>query len=269
MFHSDPASPIRPTAVEMNFQIPQQLLEPTIQLWRPPTLYQNYLAEKWCRKWLEEHPGYLEPEEEDEDRLIQEVDINSELKSATRLRQDLKAAKVFSNQPGLFKGIQQTLDVAAEATPYRGHNRPFGPAQTEILNRWIEDQVTRGMWERAGAECKWASYPHIAPTWEKNEFQTRLVKIRVCGDYREVNDRLENIPEVVPNIRDIKGKLAGRKYFAKFDMAAGFNNVLIDEPYRDILAVRFPKGLFRPVRMPFGPKNNPSKYQRIVESSVS
>ena len=52
-------------------------------------------------------------------------------------------------------------------------------------------------------------------------------------------------------------------------MAAGFNAVELDKASRDVLAVRTPLGLFRPTRMPFGPKNNPSKYQRIVESLVN
>ena len=52
-------------------------------------------------------------------------------------------------------------------------------------------------------------------------------------------------------------------------MTAGFNAVVLDEASRDVLTVRTPIGLYRPTRLPFGPKNNPSKYQKIIESIVS
>jgi len=75
--------------------------------------------------------------------------------------------------------------------------------------------------------------------------------------------------QVVLLIRDIKQKMAGLNDYARFDMAAGFNAVVLHESSRDILAIRTPLGLYRPTRLPFGPKNNPSQFQKVVESLVN
>jgi len=77
------------------------------------------------------------------------------------------------------------------------------------------------------------------------------------------------IAQVVPLISDVKRKLAGFAYYARFDMAAGFNAVVLHESCRDVLAIRTPLGLYRPTRLPFGPKNNPSQFQKVVESLVN
>ena len=64
----------------------------------------------------------------------------------------------------------------------------------------------------------------------------------ICGDYRAVNEQMVKIAQVVPLIRDIKQKMAGFNYYARFDMAAGFNAVVLHESSRDILAIRTPLG---------------------------
>ena len=46
--------------------------------------------------------------------------------------------------------------------------------------------------------------------------------------------------QVVPLIGDIKQKLAGHRFYARFDMTAGFNAVELDPESRDVLTIRTP-----------------------------
>ena len=67
----------------------------------------------------------------------------------------------------------------------------------------------------------------------------------------------------LPLISDIKNKLRNKKFYARFDHTAGFNELTLDDPSREILAFHTPKGLHQPVRLPFGPKNGPTIYQKV------
>jgi hypothetical protein len=245
--------------------------------WEPPSLYEVFLSEKWCRLWLASQPTtpmVSRPEEEVKERLLEEVDINPMLQAATKIaiRTALEAAAI-SNFPGNITDASIKLELRAGYTPVSSAPRALGPAQTQLLSAWISEQVALGMYEKASPGCLWASCLHIAPTWKSQETPAgpapKLEKIRVCGDYRAVNEQLIKVAQVVPLISDIKQKLAGFRCYARFDMTAGFNAISLEEGSRDVLAIRTPLGLFRPTRMPFGPKNNPSKYQKIVESLVN
>ena len=262
------------TAESFPMEILTQNPTPAWGLWAPSTPYESFLAEKWCRIWLSDSPPTVVGRKtENPDELLEDVDINPSLANATKraLQTALKDQKVLSYYPGKFTKVKLELDLKPGFTPQSSAPRAQGPAQAEILTLWIKEQEALQLYERASEGCQWASCLHIAPTWTQSADGTgkKLSKIRVCGDYRAVNEELVNVAQVVPRISEIKQRLTGFKFYARFDMAAGFNAVELDEKSRDILAIRTPIGLFRPTRMPFGPKNNPSKYQKIVESLVN
>jgi len=245
--------------------------------WEPPSLYEAFLSEKWCRLWIDSSPSsptVSRPEQEVKETLLEEVDVNPALQAATKqaIRLALQGAAI-SNFPGNITDTKVEIELRVGYSPVSSAPRALGPAQTKLLKAWITEQVALGMYEQASPGCLWASCLHIAPTWKSVDSPSgptpKLEKIRVCGDYRAVNEQLVKVAQVVPLISDIKQKLAGFRCYARFDMAAGFNAISLEEGSRDVLAIRTPLGLFRPTRMPFGPKNNPSKYQKIVESLVN
>ena len=163
--------------------------------------------------------------------------------------------------------------MVPNAVPKVSPPRKLGPAQRAIETAWATQQLAMGLYEQASQGCLWASCLHIAPTWTKTRqaggtVVRTLKKLRVCGDYRAVNTQLANIAQAVPLISDIKQKMKGHLFYARFDMSSGFNALTLAEGSRDILAVRTSIGLLRPTVMPFGPKSCPTKYGRIIESLV-
>ena len=200
------------------------------------------------------------------------MDINPKLSPGARrqLEKLFLDTDVLSMRPGKISNVKFKLELKPGFQPKSSAPRAHGPAQTRLITSWIKEQVALGLYEPASPGCQWASPVHVAPTWTLNEHgERRLAKVRICGDYREVNAELSKVAQVVPLIGDIKQKLAGHRFYARFDMTAGFNAVELDPESRDVLTIRTPIGLFRPTRLPFGPKNNPSKYQKIIESLVN
>jgi len=52
---------------------------------------------------------------------------------------------------------------------------------------------------------------------------------RVCIDYRKLNSVTVYDPEPTPSVEDIFVKLAGDRYFSKFDLSKGFWQVRADD----------------------------------------
>jgi len=166
-------------------------------LWAPATLYETCLAEKWCRQLLNESKDLvevMEPPQEDAEHLLDDVDINPSLPFASKqaLREILLQKKVLSYYPGKLTEVEVRLDLRSGFTPQAAAPRALGPAQTSILTSWIKGQVMLGLYEKASTSCQWASCLHIAPTWETVPgpmgTTPKLKKIKICGDYRAVNE---------------------------------------------------------------------------------
>ena len=87
---------------------------------------------------------------------------------------------------------------------------------------------------------------------------------RLCQDYREINKLTELDPFPFPLIDNIINGFGGCNYFTKIDLKDGFYQVGISEKTRKFTAFVTPFGHFQFRRLPFGWKNSPPKFQRIM-----
>ena len=95
------------------------------------------------------------------------------------------------------------------------------------------------------------------------------VDIRLCIDYRLVNDLTQLMVYPMPLISELLENLDGALWYCSLDMASGFWVVGMTERARRISAFITPLGLFEWLRMPFGLKNAPQICQRLLDNVLN
>ncbi|OWY97546.1 reverse transcriptase, partial [Phytophthora megakarya] len=94
------------------------------------------------------------------------------------------------------------------------------------------------------------------------------VDIRLCIDYKLVNSLTRLMVYPMPLISDLLEDLDKALWYCSLDMASGFWVVPMTDRAREISAFITPFGLFEWSRMPFGLKNAPQIYQRLVDNAL-
>ena len=87
---------------------------------------------------------------------------------------------------------------------------------------------------------------------------------RLCVDYRSVNNQTTLFPFPFPIIDDVIVKFGGCNFFSKFDLKDGFNQAGLTEDTKQFTAFVTPFGLFEWNRLPFGWKNSPPYFQKMM-----
>ena len=89
-------------------------------------------------------------------------------------------------------------------------------------------------------------------------------KLRPIQDYRKLNDITIKNRYPLLLASDIINQLRQARYFTKFDVRWGYNNVRIREGDEEKAAFRTNRGLFEPTVMFFGLTNLPATFQWMM-----
>ena len=90
----------------------------------------------------------------------------------------------------------------------------------------------------------------------------------MCTDYRKVNSVTKTDSFPIPRIDDCIDKVGNSKNVTKFDLLKGFWQVPLTDRAKEVSAFATPNGLYQHKVMPFGMKNSPATFQRLVNNVI-
>lgn len=93
--------------------------------------------------------------------------------------------------------------------------------------------------------------------------------IRLCIDFRKLNDVTVKDSYPLPRIEDCLDALRGNNWFSTLDLCSGYHQVGMDPHSAQINTFGTSKGLFEFTRMPFGLRNTGATFPRLMEYILS
>ncbi|MBW0504072.1 hypothetical protein O181_043787 [Austropuccinia psidii MF-1] len=91
-------------------------------------------------------------------------------------------------------------------------------------------------------------------------------KSRLCGDLRALNNYTKADRYPIPRIPHALDKLAKAKYITKMDCMKGFHQNRVKPNSMKLLRIICHMGIYEYTRMPFGIKNAPAHFQRMMDT---
>jgi hypothetical protein len=93
--------------------------------------------------------------------------------------------------------------------------------------------------------------------------------MRFCVDYRRLNE--VKIPDAyrLPRQADTKDALGGSTIFSVLDLSHGFHQLSLDKAFRAKTAFSTRRGLYQWTTVPFGIRNGPAAFQRLLDSVLA
>ena len=89
--------------------------------------------------------------------------------------------------------------------------------------------------------------------------------IRFCTDYRALNKVTPQDPFPLPRIDDVFDRLSGSVFFSTIDLKSGYWQIELDDETIPKTAFSTPDGHYEYLRMPFGIRNAPAEFSRIMQ----
>ena len=133
---------------------------------------------------------------------------------------------------------------------------PFG--YQEELKSNLKTMLNEGIIEKSSSE--WAS-PLVLVRKPSGD-------LRICVDYRRLNEVTAVTSYPLPNITETIDRLAGASYFTSIDMTSEYHQVEIAQEDKDKTAFILPYGLHQYCRMPFGLAGAQGTFQSVIEDMV-
>lgn len=110
--------------------------------------------------------------------------------------------------------------------------------------------------------------PYNSPLWavrKKGAPGDDQEKYRVVIDYRKLNENTTDEKYPIPRFEDILDRLAGATIFSTLDLKAGYHQIRMHPRDQHKTAFSFERGHYEFTRMPFGLKNAPITFQRLMD----
>ena len=164
---------------------------------------------------------------------------------------------IFSDEPGRTTLVSHHINLKPEVAPIRSAPYRLSPDKLDFVKREIKTLKEQGIVEDAPSDCSGAA-PIVVVRKADGGW-------RLCTDYRMLNASTEPDPFLLPRIDDLLDKIWKAKFLTKVDMAKGYYQVPMDEESIPFTGFVTPFGFFSWKYMPFGLRNDPATFSRLVQ----
>ena len=89
---------------------------------------------------------------------------------------------------------------------------------------------------------------------------------QIVIDFRKFNELTDQDAYLLSDIEDILSQLGNAKFFSALDLFSGFHQIPMNS--KKYTAFSTPQGHFHYSRMPFGLKNAPATFQRMMDTAL-
>ncbi|MBW0559916.1 hypothetical protein O181_099631 [Austropuccinia psidii MF-1] len=136
---------------------------------------------------------------------------------------------------------------------------PASPRSREALESHINELIKLGALRKAGHNKELEVTAPVIITWHND-------KSRMVGEFRALNTytNLDRYP--IPRIHETLTQLSKAKLITSMDAIKGFHQNVLTTHARKLLRIIAHCGTYEYFRMPFGIKNSPSHYQRMMNT---
>ena len=159
----------------------------------------------------------------------------------------------LSNKVGGVKGYQHEIDtgeaVPIAKRPYRTSNDDW-----EWLEGQVEEWLAQGLIEKSNSA--WCT-PHVIV---KKKGGDR----RAAFDFRGINKVTKDDRYPMPRVDEILDEMSKSRIFTSMDMMWGYWQIPMKPEDKEKTAFRTRNGLYHWKVMPFGVKNGPATFQRVM-----
>ena len=172
--------------------------------------------------------------------------------------------KLFSQYSNIFSQHDNDIgstDIVthhiktADDIPIRLPDRRVPPNMKDQVHKIIHDWLDAGI-------IKHSYSPYAS---QMVLVRKRSGDIRICIDYRALNNKTIKDAFPMPTIEECLDSLNGAKYFCSLDLTQGYMQVKLDETDAHKTAFRALGSLYEYTRLPFGLCNSPATFSRLMK----
>lgn len=166
--------------------------------------------------------------------------------------------RLFPDTPSQTDQVSHDVDVRT-ATPIKQHPYRVNPLKLKIIREEIAYMLENDLIKASNSE--WSSPCVLVPKPDGT--------YRFFTDFRQVNKITKSDSYPIPRVNDRVDKIGDARFVSKFDLLKGYWQVPLTTRAREVSAFVTPDGLYHYKVMPFGMKNVPATFQRLINTVIS
>ena len=191
-------------------------------------------------------------------------DLDKKLSHLDQIQRDelkmliLEYEHLFPDIPTRTDQIYHDVDIEC-SKPIKQHPYRMNPMKLQYLREEVQYLLYNDFIEPSQSD--WSSPCILVPKPDGT--------FRMCTDYRKVNSVTKTDSFPVPRMDDCIDNIGKAKYVTKFDLLKGFWQIPLTDRAKEISAFVTPDGLYQYKVMPFGMKNSPATFQRLINMIIT